>query len=116
MQFSLAAADFGRLACTISDARGEATVTSSNPSSAAADLAAAIDSAVNTGSGECYWREAGGEYRWMFRRNGEMVAIVVLWSAGTLTGWEHVFQSECDVDPFARQVRDELDRLGIAAL
>ncbi len=113
MNLSLETDHFGRLICSISHGGGEAVVTASNPSAAAADLAAAIEDAVTAGCGECYWQEAGGEYRWMFRRDGDQVRLAVLWSAGTLTGWEQVLSAECDLDTFARQVRDELHRVRI---
>jgi hypothetical protein len=51
----------------------------------------------------------------MFRRAGEKVRIAVLWSAGTLTGWEHVFWPECDFEAFAGQVREEVRGIRAAA-
>jgi hypothetical protein len=52
--------------------------------------------------GECFWKEGGGEYRWVFRRDGESVRVAVLWSAGVMTGWEHVFWAECPVGEVAK--------------
>lgn len=111
MRFTLEAADFGRLACAVSDGRTDAVVTASDLASAAAELNAAIDSAGATGYGECFWQEGGGEYRWMLRRHGELLDVTVLWSSGTLTGWEHVFRANCDFGPLAEQVHDETRRV-----
>lgn len=111
MRLRLQATDFGRLACAVTDGRTDAVVTASDITSAAADLNTAIESAAAAGYGECFWHEGGGEYRWMFRREGDMLAIVVLWSSGTLTGWEHVFRANCDFGPLAEQVHDETRRV-----
>ena len=100
----------GRLICTLVDQACTATVTASNVPEAAAALAAALDEARDTGFGECFWNEAGGDYRWMFRRENARVAVVVLWSTGVITGWEHVFRSEAEFDWFDRRVRSELAR------
>jgi hypothetical protein len=63
-------------------------------------LATAIDAALGGGVGECFWEEACGDYRWVFRRESGKVRVAVMWSNGTLTGWAHVFWSETDVDTF----------------
>src|SRR6266700_3817073 len=104
MRVSLAIDGRDRLTCVMSDSRAEATIVVSGPSAALSALAEAVESTACAGGGECYWRQAGGEYRWVFRRTGEDVRIVVLWSSGTLTGWEHVFWSECDFQSFREQV------------
>ena len=110
MEFTLANDAYGVLSCTLSDGANTATITGSSRDGASSDLAEALERLTTTGYGECYWHHAAGEYRWMFRREGEKVRIAVLWSTGTLTGWEHVFWSECDVETFARRVREEIAR------
>lgn len=82
---------FGRLVCTLLDGRNEVRVTSLAPASAAAALIAALDDASRDGCGECYWQEGGGDYRWLFRRDGANLRIAVLWATGIVTGWEQVF-------------------------
>lgn len=101
MQVSFQTDDFGRLTCDISDAGSQAVVTASNKPAAHSELAAAVKSVVEGAFGECFWEEACGRYRWVFRRDRDRVRVAVMWSAGTLTGWEHVFWSECDLDTFA---------------
>jgi hypothetical protein len=115
MQLSFATDERDRLTCVMSDGRAEATIGVSGQSAALSALAEALETTAATGSGECYWRQAGGEYRWVFRRAGEKVRIVVLWSAGTLTGWEHVFWSECDFEAFDGQVRKEVSGIRAAS-
>lgn len=100
----------GRFICTLVDQACTATVTSSNVAEAAATLTAALDETRETGYGECFWSEQGGDYRWMFRRNDDRVAVVVLWSTGVITGWTHVFRSEADFDWLDGRVRSELEK------
>jgi len=98
----------GRFICTLVDEACTATVTASNVPEAGAALTAALDDARAAGYGECFWSEQGGDYRWMFRREGRRVAVVVLWSSGVITGWAHVFRSEADFDWLDARVRGEL--------
>jgi hypothetical protein len=115
MDLSLGTDQYGRLVCTLSDGGSPAFVTASDASAAAADLVAALEDVTATGGGDCFWQEGGGQFRWMFRRDGEAVRMVVLWSTGAITGWEHVFSATCDLAPFSRDVRAALERLHIAA-
>jgi hypothetical protein len=111
MQIALEADDFGRLVCSIAHGETRATVTASDLGGAAFDLRATLDDLLRDGLGECYWREGGGEYRWLFRRDSSNARVAVLWSNGTLTGWEHVFWAEVPLDGFAEELRGALDRL-----
>lgn len=70
-----------------------------------ADLKEAVESAVAHGFGECFWQEAAGEYRWLFRRDGTAMRVAVLWSIGVVTGWEHYFWAECDAAELGDAVR-----------
>jgi hypothetical protein len=110
MKISLRVDEFERLICTVDDGAAPVTVTASDPD-AAAHLVAAIDDAARDGSGECFWREGGGEYRWMLRREGDKLRLVVLWCTGTLTGWETVLWTECDFAAFRSQACSEAARL-----
>lgn len=92
--------EFGRLTCGLSDGAADAVVTASNMPEAAEDLAAAVAAAIENASGECFWEEACGEYRWVFRRQQDRVRVAVMWSTGTVTGWEHVFWAECPLEAF----------------
>jgi len=110
MKLSIGVDEFERLICTVEDGRLPVTVTASSPD-AAAHLQAAVDDAIRDGIGECFWQEGAGEYRWVFRREGATLRVVVLWMSGVLTGWETVLWTECDPEPFRKQVCAEVARL-----
>jgi hypothetical protein len=100
---------FGRVTCELADGQTNAVVTASDRPEAVAALADALDALAANGIGECFWHEAAGEYRWVFRRNGESVRIAVMWSSGTLSGWEHVFWTGCDMASFAADIMNGLN-------
>lgn len=101
-----------RLVCTLQADDREVVVTASDAPSAGANVLAALDDVRATGYGECFWPEVAGDYRWMFRRTGEPLTVVVLWSSGTLTGWQHVLRAETDFDRFVARVWDGLTKIG----
>ena len=105
MQFTLDGDSFGRVVGTIAHNGAQATVTSSDADSAMRDFRTAVESAVTQGQGECFWHEAAGDYRWLFRREDSTMRDVILWSIGTLTGWEHRFWAECDAAEFGVAMR-----------
>ncbi len=111
MDLMLAIDDRGHLACTLVDRTDTATVLAAAPDDATADLQAAIADAVESGYGECIWPLTDGEYRWLFRRNGDTTDVVVMWSSGVITGYEHVFRSQMDVRALEARVDEELRRL-----
>lgn len=97
-----------RLVCIFRDAGLSGIVTAADAAAAGADLLMALDDVRDTGFGECFWPEAGGEFRWMLRRTGQRLTVVALWSSGTLTGWQHVLRAETDVETFSAHVRQRL--------
>lgn len=103
MLLHFATDEFGRLIATVTHGDKSAVVTARDRGEAAADLLGALDSLASTGLGESFWPEAQGEYRWLFRRRGDTVHLVVLWCAGVVTGWEHVFEAVCDTGAFLDQ-------------
>ena len=111
MQFSLDTDKAGRFICTLTEGTIVTTVTASNVPAAGNNLLDALESVQATGLGECWWEEQGGDYRWLFRRDGDRLTVAVMWSAGTLTGWQHVFRAECDLEWFAGRVRGEFERI-----
>ena len=113
MDFSLTTDDLGRFVGILTDGHSEGMVTASNVPEAGFDLLAALRSVQAEGYAECVWQEQGGEYRWMLRRDDDRVQIAVLWSTGTITGWEHVFRADCGVREFASRVTRELGKHGI---
>ena len=113
MQVTLKSDSFGRVVGTIEQNGAQATVTGSDPDSAITDLRLAVESAVAGDYGECFWHEATGEYRWLFRREGGKMRVVILWSMGTLTGWEHRFWAECDAEDFRDTMRAAIDTCAV---
>jgi len=111
MHISFELDEFGRLKCELADGSSKATVSAANMAVAVAELQRAMDDAQRTGTGDCWWLEGVGEYRWVIRRESQRATLVVLWSAGTLTGWEHVFWAQADFDELAASIR-----LGLASL
>ena len=108
MRLHLETDEFDRLIATLTDGTKTALVTGRDSASAAADLGGALDALVESGIGESFWLESHGEYRWLLRRNGERVRVVVLWSNGVVTGWQQVFDVECDFARFVDECRREL--------
>lgn len=102
----------GRLIATFAEDGHEAIATASNIPDAAEDLLAAVLEAETGGYGECRWIEAGGEYWWMLRRDGARGTLVVLWSSGTVTGWQHVARTEGDFEWLAGRLRAAIDGAG----
>ena len=114
LELQLQLDELGRVIARLSKGKSSATVTSSAAAGAIADLAAAFEDTVRDGCGECYWPEGGGDYRWLFRRTGERVAVVVLWCANPVTGWEHVFWGETGWDEFQQTLRGAVARQTIS--
>lgn len=100
----------GRFVCTLAEAGVSAVVTASNVPQAGEDLLAALENARETGYDECVWAEQGGEFRWIFKKAGARLTVVVLWCAGTVIGWQHVFRAEDQFDVFAARARADVAR------
>jgi hypothetical protein len=109
MMISLSIDASGRYVCELVEADEHATVTASNVPEAGDDLLAALEDARDNGLGESLWVEPGGEYRWMFKRDGSRLTVAVMWCSGTVTGWQHVFRSECDFEEFLVSARSALE-------
>ena len=109
MQVTLRGDSLGRVVGTIAHNGAQATVTGWDRASAIADLRMAVESVATHEYGECFWHEAMGEYRWLFRRTGERMRVVILRSSGTLTGWEDCFWTECDARDFRESMRAALE-------
>lgn len=114
MQVFFESDEYGRLICTLSNGEARTAIAAADAAQAGADLLAAIDGVAADGCGECYWPQPAGSYRWLLRRDGERLRVAILWMTGVLTGWEHVYQGECDFEDFARDVRSEIRRFQAA--
>lgn len=111
MDLRLSLDHHGRLICRLTDGGVETEATSADPDAAGAALAAAFEDARESGYGECFWPEAEGHYWWMLRHADGALDVVVMWSRGGATGWQHAFRASEDVEHFAQRLGEELDRL-----
>ena len=100
-----------RLIATLRDGQQEAVVTASYGLAAGGDLLSALEQARDGDYGECFWHEQAGQYWWLFRREDQAVEVAVLWSSGTVTGWQHVFRASDELTYVADRVRQEFDAL-----
>ena len=97
----------------LSDGADRTTV-SVHPSHAGVQsLSRALDAALVDGYGECFWPGMpGGQYWWMFKRDGETLETIAMWTRGGAALWEHVFRAT-DAAAWVRERLDaEIDRLG----
>lgn len=93
----------------------EATTVSVHPAAAGAtSLLRALDHALADGYGECFWPGVpGGQYWWMFKREGDAMDVIAMWTRGGASLWEHVFRATDSAVWVEQQVTSEIDRLGL---
>lgn len=108
MRFSLRMDDFGRLECVLGDGQEEHSVYGADPEAALADLSAALDDLEISGMGECVWLISSGEYRWVFRREGERVRLAVMFMHSVAIGYQHVYWGEHPLREVLETIRNEI--------
>ena len=98
------------------DGAEETTVSVSPSEAGARSLVRALDAAMADGYGECFWPGVpGGQYWWIFKRSGETIEVIAMWTRGGISIWEHVFRA-VDAATFLRdRLSEEIDRLGLGA-
>lgn len=104
MSFVLHRDERGFLACSI----GGTVIAVHEPSLALEALSEALDRVELDGLGECCWEQPTGVYRWVFRTNEARANVALIWSAGVVTGWEHVWWGEVDWAEFVREARAQI--------
>jgi len=113
-------ADGRQLVAFLSDDASATEVAAPNGDAAGRVLMNALDAAASSGYGECFWPEQTGQYWWMFNRyddtSGPRVEVVVMWSTGAVTGWQHVFRSSDDLADLSGRVASALAALTTSAL
>jgi hypothetical protein len=107
--------EFGGLVCSLRDESNEGVVRATNPQEAAADLTGALDNVAQGLTGECFWLRESGDYRWLIKRTGDKVRLVVLWCTGAMTGWENVFWADTEWPALESALRAQLAALAVAA-
>ncbi len=110
MRFSLGRDDFGRLECRIGDAQEEHSVYAAEAEAALADLAAALGDLEISGAGECIWLISSGQYRWVFRRQGEMVRLAAMFLHSVAVGYQRVCWGEHPAAEALERCRAEIRR------
>ena len=94
------------------DGADETTVSVPQARPGAESLMRALDTALATGHGECFWPcTTGGHYWWMFKRDGAALELIVMWTRGGVATWEHVFRATASVDWIRGQIVEELHRI-----
>ena len=114
MHIALERPDNRRLVARLREGDVNTEVTGWQPEQAAAHLLAALESARQDGYGECQWLEPTGQYWWVLKREDQRLEVAVMYSAGVVPGWQHVFRAEDAMDYIHDLVRAELEREGLA--
>lgn len=104
MAFVLHRNEQGGLECAIEGS----VIAVHEPTHALEAMSEALDRVEKDGLGECCWEQPTGIYRWVFRRNGERANVALIWSAGVVTGWEHIWWGEVDWAEFTRESRAQI--------
>jgi hypothetical protein len=93
-----------------------ATVSVASSRAGARSLARALDAASADGYGECFWPgSTGGQYWWIFKRDGESLEVVVMWTRGGASLWEHVFRATDATSWVRDRLGAEVERLNLAS-
>jgi hypothetical protein len=65
---------------------------------------------------QCAWEDEPGEYRWVFKRDGDSLSITILWFDDVFPQKPDedgavFFEAECAVTDFATRLADQLQKL-----
>jgi hypothetical protein len=95
----------------------EETSVSVHPASAgAASLIRAVDDALASGYGECFWPGlTGGQYWWIVKRDADTIDLIAMWTRGGAAGWEHVFRATDSASWLRDRIAADVRRLGLSA-
>jgi hypothetical protein len=77
-------------------------------------LQRALRAAIADGYGECFWPGlSGGQYWWIFKRDGQTLETIAMWTRGGAALWEHVFRATDAANWVSERLADEIKRLGL---
>jgi len=114
MHFSLSLDHPDTLVVHLQEGAEQTTVPVHPSAAGATSLLRALDHALTDGYGECFWPGSpGGQYWWMFKRDGESMEVIAMWTRGGASLWEHVFRATDSAAWVEQQVTSEIDRLGL---
>jgi hypothetical protein len=98
------------------DGSARTSVSAAPARAGAASLRGALDAAIADGYGECFWPAAtGGQYWWIFKRDGDALEVMAMWTRGGASLWEHVFRALDSVDWIDERLKAETARLRLDA-
>ena len=98
------------------DGADETVVAVGQARGGAASITRAVNDAMSAGYGECFWPGLeGGQYWWMFRRDGDSMDVIAMWTRGGAALWEHVFRATENADFVRDRLLEETARLGVAS-
>jgi hypothetical protein len=116
MHLSLSVEPHDTLVVHLHEGAEQTTVSVHPPGAGATSLLRALDHALADGYGECFWPGSpGGQYWWVFKRDGESMEVIAMWTRGGASLWEHVFRATDAAAWIEQQVTSEIDRLGLRA-
>jgi hypothetical protein len=113
MNFIIELATPQRIVGRLRDGTLETEVSAWGAERAAQALVTALEAARDEGFGQCFWPEMTGQYWWMCRREGRRLEVVVLWSSGAGTGWQHVYRATDEIDYFIDCVLEQFATHGL---
>jgi hypothetical protein len=116
MELRLALESHDALAVHLREGHDETSVAVSQARAGVESLKRALGDALGDGYGECFWPGlGGGNYWWMFRRDDASLEVVVMWTRGGASGWQHVFRATDAAEWVRDRFTAEVDRIGLSA-
>ena len=113
MDIRLALEAHDELIVHLRDGQDETSVTVPESRPGIESLMRAVNAALADGHGECFWPcTTGGQYWWMFKRDGAAIEVIVMWTRGGAALWEHVFRATDATDWVQTRLLEEAERIG----
>jgi hypothetical protein len=111
MTFHLAIDSHDVLVVSLREGDVETSVSVTPSASAMTTLERAMDDALETSYGECFWPAfEGGQYWWIFSRRADALETIVMWTRGGASLWEHVFRATDEAAWVRQRWKDECRR------
>src|SRR5689334_22515012 len=102
------------LTVRLRDGHDATTVSVPNARAGIDSLARTLGQAIANGYGECFWPSLdGGHYWWMLKTDQGTLEVVLMWSRGGASGWQHVFRVTDAASWVHDRVTAEAERIGL---
>jgi len=116
MELRLSVEPYDLLVVHLIEGTDDTTVSVHGARPGAQSLKRALDAAIETGYGECFWPGSpGGQYWWIFKRTAESLEVIAMWTRGGASLWEHVFRVVDSAAWVSERLTSEIDRLALLA-